>query len=119
MTMKTDPNKLRTVLVTDCGSTTTKALLFERKEDRWHQTFRGEAPTTVEEPTADVTIGAVNAFTEVQELSARAIVREGEVPFVLTEGDPAQGVDLYLSTGSAGGGLQMLVAGAVHNITTE
>lgn len=119
MTMKTDPNKLRTVLVTDCGSTTTKALLFERKEDRWHQTFRGEAPTTVEAPTADVTIGAVNAFTEVQELSARAIVREGEVPFVLTEGDPAQGIDLYLSTSSAGGGLQMLVAGVVHNITTE
>lgn len=117
--MKTDPNALRTVLVTDCGSTTTKALLFERRGNGWRQTFRGEAPTTVEEPTADVTIGAVNAFTEVQELSSRAIVREGESPFVLTEGDPAQGIDLYLSTSSAGGGLQMLVAGVVHNITTE
>jgi uncharacterized protein (TIGR01319 family) len=117
--MKTDPNKLRAVLVTDCGSTTTKALLFERKGDTWHQTFRGEAPTTVEEPTADVTIGAVNAFTEVQELSGRAIVGEGEIPFVETQDDPAQGIDLYLSTSSAGGGLQMLVAGVVRNITTE
>jgi len=59
--MKTNAKDLKTVLVTDCGSTTTKALLFERRADRWHQTFRGEAPTTVEEPTADVTIGAVNA----------------------------------------------------------
>jgi uncharacterized protein (TIGR01319 family) len=117
--MKTKPTELKTVLVTDCGSTTTKALLFERREDRWHQTFRGEAPTTVEEPTADVTIGAVNAFTEVQELSGRAIVTEGESPFVVTEGDPSQGIDLYLSTSSAGGGLQMLVAGVVRNITTE
>ena len=117
--MKTNPNELKTVLVTDCGSTTTKALLFERREDRWHQTFRGEAPTTVEEPTADVTIGAVNAFTEVQELSGRAIVKEGESPFVLTEGNSSQGIDLYLSTSSAGGGLQMLVAGVVRNITTE
>jgi uncharacterized protein (TIGR01319 family) len=117
--MKTNPNHLTTVLVTDCGSTTTKALLFERRQDRWHQTFRGEAPTTVEEPTADVTIGAVNAFTEVQELSGRAIVTEGESPFVVTEGDPSQGIDLYLSTSSAGGGLQMLVAGVVRNITTE
>jgi len=117
--MKTNPNDLKTVLVTDCGSTTTKALLFERRSDRWHQTFRGEAPTTVEEPTADVTIGAVNAFTEVQELSGRSIVREGESPFVVTDSDPAQGIDLYLSTSSAGGGLQMLVAGVVHNITTE
>lgn len=117
--MKTNPDDLTTVLVTDCGSTTTKALLFERREDRWHQTFRGEAPTTVEEPTADVTIGAVNAFTEVQELSGRAIVKEGESPFVVTQGDPSQGIDLYLSTSSAGGGLQMLVAGVVRNITTE
>jgi uncharacterized protein (TIGR01319 family) len=117
--MKTNPADIRRVLVTDCGSTTTKALLFERKADRWHQTFRGEAPTTVEEPTADVTIGALNAFTEVQELSGRAIVNESSPPFVLTEGDDAQGIDLYLSTSSAGGGLQMLVAGVVHNITTE
>ena len=117
--MKKNPNDLSCVLVTDCGSTTTKALLFERGPDRWRQTCRGEAPTTVEEPTADVTIGAVNAFTEVQELSGRSIVKEGDVPFVITDKDPASGIDLYLSTSSAGGGLQMLVAGVVHNITTE
>lgn len=117
--MKTKPNELRAVLVTDCGSTTTKALLFERGEDRWRQTFRGEAPTTVEEPTADVTIGAVNAFSEVQELSGREVLSGQEPPFVLTDSDPSKGIDLYLSTSSAGGGLQMLVAGVVHNITTE
>lgn len=117
--MKTDPKQLRTVLVTDCGSTTTKALLFEKKADRWHQTFRGEAPTTVEEPTSDVTIGAMNAFREVQELSGREIVRDGLSPFVETNTNAAEGIDLYLSTSSAGGGLQMLVAGVVHNITTE
>jgi len=117
--MKTKPSDLKSVLVTDCGCTTTRALLFERRGDRWHQTFRGEAPTTVEEPTADVTIGAVNAFTEVQELSGRAIVSDSEPPFVLTESNPQEGIDLYLSTSSAGGGLQMLVAGVVRNITTE
>ncbi len=117
--MKTKPEQLRTVLVTDCGSTTTKALLFEQGPDRWHQTFRGEAPTTVEEPVADVTVGALNAFAEVQELSARSILRGAESPFVVTDSDPATGIDLYLSTSSAGGGLQMLVAGIVGNITTE
>ena len=115
-----EPHLLRTVLVTDCGSTTTKALLFERKEDRWHQTFRGEAPTTVEAPVADVTVGALNAFSEVEELSARNILQEGlELPFIITEGDLTKGIDLYLSTSSAGGGLQMLVAGVVSTITTE
>jgi uncharacterized protein (TIGR01319 family) len=116
--MRTDPGVLRTVLVTDCGSTTTKALLFEKKEDRWHQTFRGEAPTTVEAPVADVTVGALNAFSEVQELSGRKILKESG-PFEVTGSKTEQGIDLYLSTSSAGGGLQMLVAGVVRNITTE
>lgn len=118
--VKTDPHQLKAVLVTDCGSTTTKALLFEQRDGRWRQTFRGEAPTTVEEPVADVTVGAQNAFAEVQELSGRTILRAGEeTPFEITGGDPARGIDLYLSTSSAGGGLQMLVAGVVSTITTE
>ena len=120
-----DLNSLHVVLATDCGSTTTKAVLFERKEDGWHQTFRGEAPTTVEKPVADVTIGARNAFLEVQELSGRRIVREDlaedsdELPFVVrTPEDPDNGIDLYVSTSSAGGGLQMIVAGLVRSMST-
>lgn len=116
--MRVEPNLLQTVLVTDCGSTTTKALLFERTPSGWRQTFRGEAPTTVEEPVADVTVGALNAFREVQELSGRRILNDDNT-FLITAGDPLQGIDLYLSTSSAGGGLQMLVAGAVKTITTE
>lgn len=116
--MKTNPEQLQTVLVTDCGSTTTKALLFEKKSEGWRQTYRGEAPTTVEEPVADVTVGATNAFREIQELSGRQIVDESD-RLVVTESSPEKGVDLYLSTSSAGGGLQMLVAGVVKNITTE
>lgn len=116
-----DKAKLKTVLVTDCGSTTTKALLFEKTDKGWRQTYRGEAPTTVEEPVADVTVGAVNAFTEIQELSGRSILSgEGApVPFIFTSSDPMQGIDLYLSTSSAGGGLQMMVAGVVKEMTTE
>lgn len=118
-----DATKLRTVLVTDCGSTTTKALLFERRSDGWHQTFRGEAPTTVEEPVADVTVGALNAFSEVQELSGRSFLsdtpRSDSSPFLAADQENSRGIDLYLSTSSAGGGLQMMVTGLVRDITTE
>ena len=125
--MKTiPPDKLEVVLATDCGSTTTKAVLFEKTKDGWRQTYRGEAPTTVEKPVADVTIGARNAFLEVQELSGRNIVKssssedEGLPPFVVRqENDASKGIDLYLSTSSAGGGLQMIVAGVVSNMTTQ
>ena len=44
------PEDLRVILATDCGSTTTKAILIELKPDGYRQTFRGEAPTTVEVP---------------------------------------------------------------------
>ena len=70
--MKTiDPDQIRVILATDCGSTTTKAILIERQGDGFRQTYRGEAPTTVEAPFADVTVGVVNAITEVQELAGR------------------------------------------------
>ena len=46
---------IRSVLATDCGSTTTKAILIELTAEGWRQTWRGEAPTTVEAPFEDVT----------------------------------------------------------------
>ncbi len=119
--MRTKPEELQTVLVTDCGSTTTKALLFEKTTDGWRKTSRGEAPTTVEEPVADVTVGALNAFSEIQEISGRQLLSETDpaTPFLVQADTSKNGIDLYLSTSSAGGGLQMLVSGIVREITAE
>jgi uncharacterized protein (TIGR01319 family) len=119
--MKTSAPELKTVLVTDCGSTTTKAVLFERTDDGWRQTYRGEAPTTVEAPVADVTVGAKNAFTEIQEVSGRKILKEedSQSPFEISGRDTSQGIDLYLSTSSAGGGLQMIVGGVVKEMSAQ
>lgn len=110
---------LRTIVATDCGSTTTKAILIEKVGDEYRQTQRGEAPTTVEAPFEDVTRGVLNAIAEVEELSGRKIL-EGET-ILSSQGqtDPKVGVDLYISTSSAGGGLQMMVAGAVQSMTGE
>ena len=112
---------LKVVLATDCGSTTTKAVLFEKTPDGWRQTFRGEAPTTVEKPVADVTIGARNSFLEIQELSGRQILSTEDVgdkaptiPF-----DNSKGISLYVSTSSAGGGLQMIVGGVVGRMSAS
>ena len=113
---------IRCVLATDCGSTTTKAVLFEKTKNGWRQTYRGEAPTTVEKPVADVTIGARNSFAEVGEISGRRILSddsEGDSPFLMrTDEDSENGIDLYVSTSSAGGGLQMIVAGLVAEMST-
>ncbi|HAT72218.1 MAG TPA: methylaspartate mutase [Elusimicrobia bacterium] len=107
---------LEIIIATDCGSTTTKAILIEKKGDTYRQTFRGEAPTTVEAPFEDVTKGVLNSITEVEELSGRKIL-DGER--IITPNSGNVGADIYVSTSSAGGGLQMMVAGAVKAMTGE
>ena len=107
---------IRSILATDCGSTTTKAILIEKRGDEYHLVVRGEAPTTVEAPVEDVTAGVINAITEVEELAGRRLLRNGQI-IKPQQGD--EGTDLYISTSSAGGGLQMMVAGVVRNLTAE
>jgi len=108
---------INVILATDCGSTTTKAILIEKRGDTYRLITRGEAPTTVEAPFEDVTMGVINAVTEVEELSGRKLLDEN-----LRIISPAKGnigTDIYISTSSAGGGLQMMVAGVVRSMTAE
>jgi len=104
------------ILATDCGSTTTKAILIEKKGDEYRLIARGEAPTTVEAPYEDVTKGVLNSVMEVEELSKVKIL-DGED--IIKEVKDGEGVDFYVSTSSAGGGLQMMVAGVVLTMTAE
>ena len=128
------------IVATDCGSTTTKAILIERSPTtgQWRLVARGEAPTTVERPFEDVTLGVTNAITELEEITEtsvpegfppgrRNLIKDGKVWRRLKEGvadetgveSGLQAADLYLSTSSAGGGLQMMVAGVVREMSAE
>jgi uncharacterized protein (TIGR01319 family) len=113
------PDRIRVIVATDCGSTTTKAILIELVDGHYRQTQRGEAPTTVEAPFADVTLGVTNAVTELQELSGRRLVADDGTIIRRTSPSDPDGCDVYISTSSAGGGLQMMVAGVVRQMTAE
>ena len=108
---------IHTILATDCGSTTTKAILIEKRQEEYRLIVRGEAPTTVEAPFEDVTRGVLNSVREVEELSGKKIL-DGEDIIKPIRGKD-DGVDIYVSTSSAGGGLQMMVAGVVITMTAE
>ena len=114
--MNESGGELRSILATDCGSTTTKAILIEKRGDEYQLIVRGEAPTTVEAPVEDVTAGVINAITEVEELAGRKLLDNG---VIIKPQNGDEGVDIYISTSSAGGGLQMMVAGVVRNMTGE
>lgn len=111
-----DERQIGSILATDVGSTTTKAVLIEKKDAEYRLTARGEAATTVEAPHEDVMIGVLNAIRQV----------EGETGRDLLDGDrlikprrDGRGVDIFVSTSSAGGGLQMTVTGLVKAMTGE
>ena len=129
--------EVTTIIATDCGSTTTKAILIEKVGNEYRQLVRGEAPTTVEAPFEDVTKGVLNAIVELEELATeyyktdaaknspyynkpRKFVADEQVlrKTVNSEGIE-EGCDIYISTSSAGGGLQMMVFGVVKGMTAE
>lgn len=110
------PEDIKVILATDCGSTTTKAILIEYRDGEYRLITRGEAPTTVEAPFEDVTMGVLNAVGEVEELSGRKLL-DGDK--IITPSDGNVGADIFISTSSAGGGLQMMVAGVVRSMTAE
>jgi uncharacterized protein (TIGR01319 family) len=132
-------NDIRRIVATDCGSTTTKAILIEKNDQNgeYRLVARGEAPTTVEKPFEDVTMGVINSITELEELTEttvpagfqphrRKLLKDGRVYRHLKQGaktsepeDPFDGSDMYVSTSSAGGGLQMMVAGVVKAMSAE
>ena len=95
----------RYTLITDIGSTTTKAVLIDRLGIKLIGIQH--ANTTVEAPDNDVKIGVFNA---VKNLESRC-----QIPLLSPSANPHELIFApeveYLSTSSAGGGLQILVIG--------
>lgn len=129
---------VKRIVATDCGSTTTKAILIEQNASGdYRLVARGEAPTTVERPFEDVTIGVLNSVTELEEITEtdvpegfatgrRTLIKDGKVWRLQKDGvatdtraKDLEASDLYVSTSSAGGGLQMMVAGVVKTMSAE
>ena len=105
-------------LVADCGSTTTKVVLFGPGDGGYSILGRSEAPTTVENPVNDVCIGLWDAVKELAAATGYSLTDEGAEKF-LTPARGDAGCDGLLCCSSAGGGLQMLVMGAVRSLTAE
>src|SRR2546423_12486769 len=114
------PEDILRIVATDCGSTTTKAILIERNANGdYRLVARGEAPTTVERPFEDVTIGVLNSITELEEITEqtvpehfprgrRKLIKDGKVWKLQKNGeivderkDTLEGSELYVSTSAA------------------
>ena len=95
------------IIITDVGSTTTKALLLTRKDNKFIHTDVQYSPTTVEKPFEDVNIGVFKAIQKLEKATDISLLAIDSIESSLKFKDEV----LYLSTSSAGGGLQILVIG--------
>jgi len=92
------------VIITDIGSTTTKALLLEKNAGRYSIIAMENSPTTVELPDEDVKIGIINAIKKLEKKCGRQLLDKDHNRLF------SPGIS-YFCTSSAGGGLQILVIG--------
>ncbi len=103
------------VLAIDVGSTTTKAILFGPKDGLRLIDWAG-SPTTVEKPHEDVIVGVRNSIRMLEKKCDRKLIHDGKV---ITPAKDKEGIDVFVATSSAGGGLQMLVTGVIKKMTAD
>lgn len=94
-------------LITDIGSTTTKAILIEKVGEKYQLKAINSSATSVEKPNEDVKIGIYNAVKKLEIESNCSLLKHDSSPDHINFNDDIA----YLSTSSAGGGLQILVIG--------
>src|SRR5437763_5338740 len=99
------------LLVADCGTVFTKVSLFGKVEGQYRLLARGEAPTTITPPYEDITKGIIQAINIVEFITGRHFITEGRI--LSPEQPLGDGVDVFITTISAGGPLRMVVLGAV------
>lgn len=103
-------NVMDKLIITDIGSTTTKAILLLNEGNRYKMMDYETSPTTVEKPFEDVQIGVIRAVKKLEQKVNIPLLesdKERELKFM-------PGIS-YLTTSSAGGGLQILVVGLTKN----
>ncbi len=110
------PATINSLLVADCGTVFTKVSLFGLVEGQFRLMARGEAPTTAT-PHGDITKGIMQAIETIESITGRRFAAQGRI--VTPEEADGDGVDIFITTISAGGPLRLIVLGAVSPALEE
>ncbi|MDP2173671.1 MAG: glutamate mutase L [Candidatus Cloacimonadaceae bacterium] len=95
------------LVLSDIGSTTTKAILLDTRGTIPKLIGLSHAATTVEYPLSDVRYGIIEALKNLEQQTGNKLLRDGVLAPELAFAEDVS----YLTTSSAGGGLQILVIG--------
>ena len=110
--------RLESILVVDCGTTTTKAALLDLVANEYRLVAYAEAPSTVYKPWEDISAGVVSAIARLQTIAGKSLLNE-QNQLVSPEREDGSGVDRLLAISSAAGPLRVLLAGLIHGVSLE
>ena len=108
--------ELNSILAADFGSVNTRALLFDKVDGLYRLVGGGAGRTTIGSPTDDVQIGLASILRKMSEETGRRFFDEaGRI--IQPEQDDRVGVDLFLTTTSAGQPLRALLVGLYPQVS--
>jgi hypothetical protein len=110
-------SNIESVLVADCGSNTTRVVLVEIVERAYRFVARGEAPSTIEEPYNDVTVGVLNAIASIESSTGRILLVGGRL--LVPQQEDGSGVDAFVACSSAAEPLRVVAAGLIGNLSAD
>lgn len=113
--MQTRFSDLESVLIADCGSNTTRVALVEVVDQAYRFVARGEAPSTLEEPFPDVTLGVLNAIRAIEDTTGKRLLAGTRL--ITPQKEDGSGVDAFVASSSAAEPLRVVAAGLVKELS--
>lgn len=106
------------LLAINVGASTTRAALFDVVEGEYRFLAQGQAPSTVEAPFKDASLGARQAIANLQAVTGRVLLDADQQLIKPTQLD-GSGVDALAVTFSAGPTLRAVVVGLLSDVSLE
>lgn len=114
--MATPSEEGGSLLAIDVGEINTRAVLFDVVEGRYRFLAIGSARTTAKAPHNHIMEGVLRAISQLEDITGRALI--GDDNRIITPGSlDGSGVDVFISTMSAGPPLKVLAVGLLEDIS--
>jgi hypothetical protein len=114
--MSETQKQLESILVADCGSTTTKVVLLDIVEGQYRFIAYAESLSTSNAPWEDVSVGIADAIRTLQVTTGRTIL-DHENHLIIPERTDGGGVDRLLVVSSVAPPLRVILAGLTRDVS--
>ncbi len=108
--------RIGSILVVDCGTVMTKAMLLDRIGGEYRFVASGEAPTTFDSSSTDMVDGIEHAVKRISRVTGRQFFDERGL-LISPQRTSLRGVDAFTATVSASEPLQVVLSGLVGDLS--